>query len=91
MKSEFDPLVQRLMEANIFLPQAVEILERKMMEAALKQTGGNQSEAAKQLGVHRNTLQRKMVEYQIDGGRSRARRKPAGRETRARRKRAAAV
>jgi len=91
MKSEFEPLVQRLMEANIFLPQAVEILERKMMEAALKQTGGNQSEAAKQLGVHRNTLQRKMVEYQIDGGRSRARRKPAGREMRARRKRVAAV
>src|SRR5215469_437550 len=45
-----------------------------MIERALSRTNQNQSEASKLLGVHRNTLLRKMVEYEIDG--KRLRRKP---------------
>ncbi len=55
------------MKSGLFLEQAVEILEKSMIERALQATGANQSEAAKMLGIHRNTLQRKMVAYDIDG------------------------
>jgi|SRR5580700_474315 DNA-binding NtrC family response regulator len=79
MKERFDGLVGDLMVAGFFLEQAVEILERGMIERSLQVTNTNQSEAAKLLGIHRNTLQRKMVEHKIDG--KRPRRKPAGRAT----------
>ncbi len=64
MKESFDALVDHLMEAGLFLEQAVEILEKGMIERALALTGTNQSEAAKLLGIHRNTLQRKMTVVQ---------------------------
>jgi DNA-binding NtrC family response regulator len=47
------------------------------MERALQLKKNNQSEAAKLLGIHRNTLQRKMVEHRIDG--KHPRRKPVAR------------
>lgn len=77
MKERFDALIDHLMDAGLFLEQAVEILEKGMIERALQATNSNQSEAAKLLGIHRNTLQRKMVEQKIDG--KRPRRKPVAR------------
>lgn len=74
MKESFDVLVDYLMKSGLFLEQAVEILEKSMIERALQSTGANQSEASKMLGIHRNTLQRKMVAYEING--RRPRRKP---------------
>ena len=79
MKESFDALIDHLMEAGFFLEQAVEILEKGMIERALQSTNVNQSAAAKLLGIHRNTLQRKMIELKIDG--KRPRRKPAARTT----------
>lgn len=77
MKESFDGLIDHLVKGGFFLEQAVEILERGMIERVLARTEGNQSEASKALGIHRNTLQRKMIEFEIDG--RRPRRKPAGR------------
>lgn len=77
MKERFDALIDHLMNAGFFLEQAVEILEKGMIERSLQLTRTNQSEAAKLLGIHRNTLQRKMLEYKIDG--RRPRRKPVAR------------
>jgi DNA-binding NtrC family response regulator len=75
MKERFDLLIDHLLHSNIFLPQAVELLERSMIQRALDQSAGNQCAASKQLGIHRNTLQRKMREYELENGRTR--RKPA--------------
>ena len=83
MKESFDALIDHLVTKEFFLEQAVEILEKGMIESVLLRTGNNQSEAAKALGIHRNTLLRKMVEYRIGGKHphskppERARRKPA--------------
>jgi DNA-binding NtrC family response regulator len=77
MKERFDALISDLMNAGFFLEQAVEVLEKGMIERSLQATNTNQSEAAKMLGIHRNTLQRKMVEHKIDG--KRPRRKPVSR------------
>ena len=83
MKDRFDGLIDQLLAANIFLEEAIEVLERNMIEKALARSAGNRSSASKQLGIHRNTLQRKMVEYGLGNGRTR--RKPAARAGRPRR------
>jgi DNA-binding NtrC family response regulator len=76
MKPSFEPLIEHLVESGFFLEEAVEILEKGVIERVLRRTEGNQSEAAKVLGIHRNTLLRKMVQYDIGGKRVQPR--PAG-------------
>jgi DNA-binding NtrC family response regulator len=78
MKERFDGLVEHLLGSGFFLEEAIELLEKTLIQSALVRTQGNQSAASKLLGIHRNTLQRKMVDYQLAGGR--ARRKAAARE-----------
>ena len=88
MKERFDSLIDHLVNGGFFLEEAVEILEKGIIERVLARTESNQSEASKILGIHRNTLLRKMIEYDIDGKRPRP--KPASRErTRVRRARKA--
>ena len=77
MKESFDELIDHLVGGGFFLEEAVEILEKGMITRALAKTNQNQSEASKALGIHRNTLQRKMTQFQIDG--KHPRRKPAAR------------
>ena len=40
-------------------------IEKPLVEIVLKETGGNQTQAANILGVNRNTLRKKIVEYKI--------------------------
>ncbi|MES1260526.1 MAG: helix-turn-helix domain-containing protein [Acidobacteriota bacterium] len=75
MKESFDGLIDHLLTKGFFMEEAVEILEKGMIERVLRQKSSNQSEAAKALGIHRNTLLRKMLQYDIDGKRPRP--KPA--------------
>jgi DNA-binding NtrC family response regulator len=44
----------------------VEILEKTLMTRTLERTGGNRSAASKLLGIHRNTLQKKMHDFKLD-------------------------
>lgn len=78
MKETFDAIIDHLVNGGFFLEEAVEILEKGIIERVLSRTDHNQSEASKILGIHRNTLLRKMVEYDIDGKRPRP--KPAARQ-----------
>ena len=89
MSEKFDGLIERLFEANVFLPEAIEILERSMIQRALDGNAGNQCAAAKQLGIHRNTLQRKMTEFGIGNGRPK--RKPIAKAARTRKKKNSAA
>jgi len=40
-------------------------IEKPLVEIVLKETGGNQTQAANILGVNRNTLRKKITEYKI--------------------------
>jgi Fis family transcriptional regulator len=40
----------------------MDAVERPLLEAVLKQAGGNQSKAAEWLGMHRNSLRRRMAQ-----------------------------
>ena len=77
MKETFEKIVDHLLENGFFMEEAVEILEKTLIARAVERTDGNRSAASKLLGIHRNTLLRKMIEYQL--GDHRLRRKPARR------------
>jgi DNA-binding NtrC family response regulator len=74
MKETFERLVDHLLEKGFLLEEAIGLLEKTLVERALQRTRGNRSAAAKLLGIHRNTLQRKLEEYKIAP--VRVRRKP---------------
>jgi len=79
MKDKFDGLVDHLLNGGISLDEATQVLERSMIQGALARNGANQCAASRDLKIHRNTLQRKMVEYGLATARPRARRKPMSR------------
>jgi Fis family transcriptional regulator, factor for inversion stimulation protein len=91
MNEKFEGLVEHLLSGNIFLEEAIELLERRMIQRTLERTDGNQSEASKQLGIHRNTLQKKLVAYGLAARRIRAQRKAAARQGRQRKAKAGAA
>ena len=66
MKEKFDTLVTHLLDHGFFLEEAVELLEKELITRAMERTKGNRCAASKLLGIHRNTLQRKREQYQME-------------------------
>jgi DNA-binding NtrC family response regulator len=89
MKQQFDALVEHFLATGIFLEQAIEALEKRMIERALEQSNGKRTAASKLLGIHRNTMQRKMVQYGLATGRPR--RKPPARVARTHKRKSGAA
>jgi Fis family transcriptional regulator, factor for inversion stimulation protein len=88
MKDRFEGLVEQMLTGNFFLEEAIEVLEKNMIQKALERHHGNRSAASKQLGIHRNTLQRKLAEYGLGNGRNR---KPVARAARPRKPKSGAA
>jgi DNA-binding NtrC family response regulator len=66
MTQTFDGLVDHLVKGGFFLEEAVELLEKTLITRVLEHTKGNRSAASKLLGIHRNTLQKKMIDFKLD-------------------------
>ena len=67
VKEKLELLVTEMIEKRILLDEAVDAFEKRFIQAALTQTKGNQSRAAEVLGVHRNTLNRKIALHKLNG------------------------
>ncbi len=65
MKDQLESLIAQLVERGVPYAAAAQEFERKYIRRVLERTGGNQSRAARLLGMHRNTLSRKLAEYEI--------------------------
>ena len=65
MKDQLDGLVSQMVERGILFDEAVEEFEKRFIKRVLDRANGNQSRAAQVLGIHRNTLSRKIDEYKI--------------------------
>jgi DNA-binding NtrC family response regulator len=65
VKDQVERLISEMVNAGVFFQDAVSEFEKKYIRKVLEVSGGNQSRAAKALGIHRNTLGRKMEEYHI--------------------------
>jgi DNA-binding NtrC family response regulator len=66
VKDQLESLVGMMVERGILLEEAVTEFEKKFIKRALESANGNQSRAAKLLGIHRNTLSRKVDIYKLD-------------------------
>jgi len=55
-----------MVERGILFDEAVEEFEKRFIKRVLERAQGNQSRAAEILGIHRNTLSRKMDAYKLD-------------------------
>jgi len=73
VRDQLDGLVGQMVERGILFDEAVGEFEKRFIRRVLESTNGNQSRAAEQLGIHRNTLSRKISEYKLDGRRGRGR------------------
>lgn len=66
MKRELDNLVTQMHAGGITYDEAVREFKRRFILEILSGHRGNQCKAAKELGVHRNTLSRLLAELDID-------------------------
>jgi DNA-binding NtrC family response regulator len=69
VKEKLESLVTEMIERRIYLDEALNEFEKEFIQSALTKTGGNQTKAARVLGVHRNTLNRKIVLHKLNGHR----------------------
>ena len=66
MKEELESLVRRMIEGGIKFEDAIGKFEKRFVKKALEAHKGNQTKAARLLGIHRNTLSRKILEHGLD-------------------------
>jgi Fis family transcriptional regulator len=66
VKRELDNLVTQMHAGGITYAEAVREFKRRFLMEVLAHHRGNQCKAAKELGMHRNTLSRTIAELEID-------------------------
>lgn len=66
VKDQLDSLVSQMIEHDIDYEDAVAEFEKRFIKKVLEKNNGNQCRAAKALGIHRNTLSRKIEGLKLD-------------------------
>lgn len=66
MKDQLEALVNQLVERGILYEEAAAEFEKRFIKKVLDNHRGNQSRTAQALGMHRNTLSRKIEIYKLD-------------------------
>lgn len=66
MKEQLDSLISQMVEHGISFEDAVSEFEKRFIRKVLEKSNNNQSKAANALGIHRNTLSRKIDELGLD-------------------------
>ena len=65
MRDQLDRLVQEMLDKGILYDDARREFEKMFIARALQRSKGNVGDAADLLGLHRNTIARKIAEYRI--------------------------
>ena len=65
MRDQLEKLVQDLLDKGILYEDARREFEKVFIAKALQRSKGNVGDAAELLGMHRNTIARKITEYRI--------------------------
>ncbi len=66
MRDQLEALIGQMVERGILFEEAVTEFEKKFIKRVLERSNGNQSRAARVLGIHRNTLSRKIGLYKLE-------------------------
>jgi DNA-binding NtrC family response regulator len=65
LKEQLDRLVDEMVTKGVRFEDAQREFEKKFIAYVLSQSDGNLGKAAHLLGMHRNTLSRKISEYRL--------------------------
>jgi len=65
VREQLERLIQEMVERGLLYEDALRVFERAFISQVLARTNGNLSRAAGKLGIHRNTLSRKVAEYRL--------------------------
>jgi DNA-binding NtrC family response regulator len=65
VREQMERLVSEMLDKGVLYDDARREFEKLFISRALQRTKGNLGEAADMLGLHRNTIARKMAEYRI--------------------------
>jgi Fis family transcriptional regulator len=65
MREKLDSLVEEMVTRGIRYPDAQREFEKRFITHVLSKADGNLGRAADLLGMHRNTLSRKIAEYRL--------------------------
>ena len=66
MKDQLETLVHQMFDSGILYSEAVREFKKRFLLTVLQENQGNQCRAARQLGMHRNTLSRTISELKLD-------------------------
>jgi DNA-binding NtrC family response regulator len=66
VKDQLEALVQQMHKSGILYSEAVREFKKRFICTVLQENSGNQCKAARELGMHRNTLSRTISELKID-------------------------
>jgi DNA-binding NtrC family response regulator len=66
VRDQLEALVGQMVDRGILFDEAMNEFEKKFIRRALDRSNGNQSRAARLLGIHRNTLSRKIGLYKLE-------------------------
>jgi DNA-binding protein Fis len=66
MKEQLETLINQMVDHGISYEDALSEFEKRFIKKVLEKSNGNQSKAAQMLGIHRNTLSRKIEELDLD-------------------------
>jgi Fis family transcriptional regulator len=66
VKDQLEALVVQMYRSGITYSEAVCEFKKKFILTVLQDSNGNQCKAARQLGMHRNTLSRTITELKLD-------------------------
>ena len=64
MKAELESLVDQMITRGILFEEAVNEFEKKFILKVVSRNNNNLSKAADELGIHRNTLSKRVGEYE---------------------------
>jgi DNA-binding NtrC family response regulator len=65
VRDQLEKLVLEMLDKGVLYDDARREFEKMFISRALQRTKGNLGDAAGMLGLHRNTITRKMAEYRI--------------------------
>jgi len=65
MRDLLDRLITEMVKGRLTLDEGRRAFESRFIQQVLETTDGHLSRAAERLGMHRNTLARKIEEYRI--------------------------
>jgi Fis family transcriptional regulator, factor for inversion stimulation protein len=66
VRDQLEALILQMYRSNILYSEAVREFKKRFILTVLQENSGNQCRAARQLGMHRNTLSRTISELKID-------------------------